>query len=94
MITLLKFGTWKKQNKSCNYPITSKISFKSREGVWSLDYSKDGNQLLSGSPDTMVQIWDSKKGSVGARLKAHKDKVYDARYSNSNKYIASCGIGG
>jgi len=42
----------------------------------------------------MVQIWDSKKGSVGARLKAHKDKVYDARFSNSNKNIVSCGIGG
>lgn len=42
----------------------------------------------------MVQLWDSKKGSVGARLQAHKDKVYDARFNNSNKNIVSCGIGG
>jgi WD40 repeat protein len=65
-----------------------------REGVWSLQYSNDGNQLLSASPDTLIQIWDSKKGSVGARLKAHKDKVYDARFNHSNKNIVSCGIGG
>ena len=65
-----------------------------REGVWSLQYSNDGNQLLSASPDTLIQIWDSKKGSVGAKLKAHKDKVYDARFNHSNKNIVSCGIGG
>lgn len=59
-----------------------------------MQYSHDGNQLLSGSPDTMVQIWDLKKGAVGSRLKGHKDKVYDARYSHSGKNIVSCGIGG
>jgi hypothetical protein len=42
----------------------------------------------------MIQIWDSKKGSVGTKLKGHKDKIYDARYSQSNKFVASCGIGG
>lgn len=36
-----------------------------REGVWSLQYSNDGNKLLSGSPDSTILIWDSKKGSVG-----------------------------
>lgn len=59
-----------------------------------MQYSKDGSQLLSSSPDTTVVLWDSKKGSVGSRLKAHKDKVYDAKFSHSNKYIASCEIGG
>jgi Prp8 binding protein/COMPASS component SWD3 len=49
---------------------------------------------LSGSPDTTVQIWDSKKGSVGSRLKGHKDKVYDAKFNHSNRNIASCGVGG
>ena len=94
MIIPSKFGTWKNAKKPCSYQITSNFNIKVREGVWSVQYSKDGNQLLSASPDTTVQIWDSKKGSVGARLKAHKDKVYDARFSNSNKNIASCGIGG
>lgn len=59
-----------------------------------MQYSNDGNRILSGSPDTMVQIWDAKQGSVIARLKAHKDKVYDAKFNHSNKNIASCGIGG
>lgn len=42
----------------------------------------------------MVQLWDCKKGSVGAKLKGHKDKIYDAKFNNSNKNIASCGVGG
>ena len=42
----------------------------------------------------MVQIWDCKKGSVGAKLKGHKDKIYDAKFNHSNKNIASCGVGG
>ena len=65
-----------------------------KEGVWSLQYSKDGKQLLSASPDGCVKIWDERKGKVGVNLEAHKDKVYDAKYSHDNRYIVSCGVGG
>ena len=62
-----------------------------REGVWSLEYSKDGSKILSGSPDKTVVLWDSKKGSPGSKFIGHKDKVYAAKFSDDNKNIASIG---
>jgi len=51
--------------------------------VWSLDYSKDGNLLVSGSPDKSVLVWDSKKSSPGIKINAHKDKVYVTRFNET-----------
>ena len=31
---------------------------------------------------------------MGTRFKAHKDKVYNAKFNNSNQNVVSCGIGG
>ena len=72
----------------------SNLFGKCREGVWSLDYSKDGSQLLSASPDKSVIQWDSSKGSPGLKFQGHKDKVYNAKYNEDSKYIASVGEGG
>ena len=46
-----------------------------------MDYSKDGNLLVSGSPDKSVLIWDSKKSSPGTKINAHKGKVYASRFN-------------
>jgi Prp8 binding protein/COMPASS component SWD3 len=59
--------------------------------VWSLDYSKDGNLLVSGSPDKSVLVWDSKKSSPGIKINAHKDKVYVTRFNETGKLFASGG---
>ena len=64
-----------------------------KEGVWSLDYSSNGKLLVSASPDKSVLIWDSGKASPGRKLIAHKDKVYCAKFSENDKYIASVGEG-
>ena len=39
-------------------------------------------------------VWDTGKSSAGQKLLGHKDKVYCARYNDSNKLIASVGEGG
>lgn len=68
--------------------------YQFREGVWSLDYSKDGSTLVSGSPDKSILVWDSKKSSPGIKINAHKDKVYCTRFNESGKLLGSCGEGG
>ena len=59
-----------------------------------MDYSVDGKLLLSASPDKSILLWDSNKSSPGQKFLAHKDKVYSARFNESNNLIASVGEGG
>ena len=58
-----------------------------------MEYSKDGGMLVSGSCDKSILVWDSKKSSPGQRLVGHKDKVYCAKLSDTDKFIASIGEG-
>ena len=51
------------------------------QGIWSVDFSKDGKTLLSGSPDSNLMIWDLKTGKQSKIMKGHKSKVYYAKYN-------------
>ncbi len=67
---------------------------RGREGVWTLDYSKDGSVFVSGSPDTSVVLWDGKSNKPSSRFNAHSGKIYAARFNESSTQLGTCGEGG
>ena len=62
-----------------------------REGVWTLDYNKDGSLFVSGSPDTSLVLWDAKKNAPSQRIKGHSGKVYSARFNETSTLMGTCG---
>ena len=62
-----------------------------REGIWSLQYSNEGNVILSGSPDKTIMLYDLRKKKPINSLKEHKNKVYWAKFNETNTLIASGG---
>jgi len=63
-----------------------------KEGVWTCDYTSDGNFFVTGSPDMNVKIWDVKKTKAPAKtFVGHTNHVYCARYNEANTLIASGG---
>ena len=62
-----------------------------REGIWSLQYSNDGNVILSGSPDKTIMLYDLRKKKPINSLKEHNNKVYWAKFNETNTLVASGG---
>ena len=63
-----------------------------REGIWACDFSSDGNNFISGSPDKTIKIWDAKKTKSSIKvLSGHTGHVYCSRYNETNTQIASSG---
>ena len=65
-----------------------------RDGVWALDYNRDGSLLSSGGPDKTVLIWDSKKSSPGIKITSHSSKVYATKFNETGKLLGTCGENG
>ena len=59
--------------------------------MWSLSYSLDGKQIISGSPDKSLIVWDLKSGKMISSLKEHKNKIYWVTCSDNGSYLASGG---
>jgi hypothetical protein len=59
-------------------------------GVYSVAYSPDGRQIVSGGGDRTVRVWDAKSGAaVGPPLKGHEDVVTSVAYSPDGRQIVS-----
>ncbi|MFC2123786.1 WD40 repeat domain-containing protein [Bacteroidota bacterium] len=63
-------------------------------GVLSVDLSKDGKYVLSGSIDKMVKVWDIEKGKELLNLEGHTDEVAAVKFSPDGKTALSCGKDG
>lgn len=61
------------------------------DGVWCLNYSADGKQLLSASPDTTARLWDVRSGKSTAELKGHTARIHYAAYNHGCNAIATGG---
>lgn len=64
--------------------------------VWSIDFNKSGNRLVSVSDDQTIKIWQ--KDQTGTKFKNittlsghHSRVIYDVSWSKLNDHIASCG---
>ena len=52
--------------------------------------SPNGQQIISGSYDRTIRIWDAKSGSqLGTPLRGHSDSVMSVAYSPSGRHIVS-----
>jgi len=58
--------------------------------VWSLDYSPDGQHIISGSYDKTIRIWDAESGAaVGKPLEGHTGTMLSVAYSPDGGRIVS-----
>ena len=48
-----------------------------KEGIWCVNYHKDGGILVSASPEGISKLWDMKTGKSTADLKVHTKRVRD-----------------
>lgn len=62
-----------------------------KEGVWCINYNKDGTQLVSASPEGIAKLWDPKSGKSVADLKGHTKRVFWANYNLDSTMISTCG---
>ena len=59
--------------------------------VRSVAFSPDGKQILSGSYDRTLRIWDAKNGEVRATLTGHADLIMAVAWSPKGELVASAG---
>ena len=71
------------------------LKLEGHEGVvWSAAYSPDGAQIVSGSADGTVRVWDAATGAEMLKLEGHEDWVYSAVYSPNGAQIVSGSVDG
>ena len=58
-------------------------------GIRSLTFAPDGNTFASGSEDTTIRIWNTKRGSKRATLKGHTGWVTALAFSTDGDTLAS-----
>ena len=45
------------------------------QGIWNLNYTKNGKNFVSASPDGVCKMWDARSGKEVAKYAAHKRRV-------------------
>jgi len=59
------------------------------DGVTSVNFSPDGQTIVSGSLDNTVKVWDVKIGSLLNTLEGHSDGVTSVSFSPDGQTIVS-----
>src|SRR5262249_32313397 len=57
--------------------------------VYSVSFSDDGKQIVSGSEDHTVKVWDAKSGQELLSLKGHTTPVVRAYFTPNGKRVVS-----
>ena len=57
--------------------------------VKSVAFSPDGKQVVSGSYDKTVRLWDAATGTALQTLEGHSDYVYSVAFSPDSKQVVS-----
>ncbi len=90
--------TQKDQSKSSMIRIYDPLSqellkeFKAHGGIiWDLEFSPQGNFLVSASEDRRVKVWDTSDWSLVKSFEAHEIEVASARFSHDGKWLVTAG---
>ena len=59
------------------------------DSVWSVAFSPDGTQIVSGSADTTLRRWDAVSGAHLNTLKGHSDTVTSVVFSPDGTQVVS-----
>jgi WD40 repeat protein/serine/threonine protein kinase len=59
----------------------------------SLSFSRDGRQVVSGSVDRSVRVWDVASGKETALLEGHSNTVHAVTFLDAGQRVASVGTG-
>lgn len=60
--------------------------------VMRLAFSPDGRQLVSGSDDNTVRLWDVPTSQPSRMLTGHTEWLWDVAFSPEGQLVASCGL--
>jgi WD40 repeat protein len=63
-------------------------------GVWSVAFSPDGKQVVSGSDDKTVRLWDAATGAALQTLEGHSGAVSSVAFSPNSKCIPTLHVSG
>lgn len=58
--------------------------------VMCVDYSADGNYVVTGGMDNQVKLWEVKTGLLVRSFRGHKGMVYQVKISKDGNYLYSC----
>lgn len=76
----------------CNFGVC--LSAGHAEAILHVAFSSDGKNLVSGSGDTTVRIWDVLTATPKSTLRGHTNWVMAVAFSPDGKKIASGGMEG
>jgi len=56
-------------------------------GLWSVDFSPDGQRVVTGHKDGRVRIWDWQTGQIIGTPMQHADEVFHATFTPDGRYV-------
>jgi WD40 repeat protein len=59
--------------------------------VMSLDFSPDGRQVVTGSSDRKIRLWEVSTGRLLATLEGQQDEVVSVTFLPDGQRILACG---
>ena len=75
---------------SITVPVKTEYVLEGHErGVYSVSYSPDGAQIVSGSFDNSMRVWDAASGAELLKLEGHQGWVLSAAYSPDGARLVS-----